>query len=253
MAVDSKDFEHITRNAAEKHAQQTFDDLQREIRGVDSGRHARFGHKDGANGAAAQRRKAQTQASVTALDMLLQSNPEYAALYQKTIDLLDHAETATEQALEQAQHDLVQAEGALKETLDSANKLPDGTAIFKDDDGQVWAEDGRLVEAEELESVVWNEGAPSYAEYRQRKQAVEAHRLRIEDLRRYQVDVLGNARDKLQDKQNPLSPDELKKVHDDILTKADSYVSQVIQPETDEANAEGHIDIGMKTPKIDTF
>ena len=58
--------------------------------------------------------------------------------------------------------------------------------------------------------------APTYEDYIRRKQAVETLALRIEELRRFQIDVLGVARDRLNDPDNPPSLEELEDIGNEI-------------------------------------
>ena len=144
----------LDRAAAESRRERDFDDQQNEISGRDVGRQQKFLGKDNPNGSAAQRRKNQQAASMTALQVMLANDSEYAALYNGLNDLLGHAETATELALQQAEQDLSEAQDALSDTMDAANRLPDGTVIFRDADGNVRDENGQLIEGEELDGVV---------------------------------------------------------------------------------------------------
>ena len=165
-------------------------------------------------------------------------DPAYAALRQDTLDLLARAETAIEQALTDAQDTLTDAQDALDGTMEHANRLPDGTAVFKDTDGNIYTEDGRLVGPEEADSVVWKDDAPSYEEFQKRKQAVEDARLRIEELRRFQDEVLGPARERLHDPDNPPSPDEIEQIRDDVQNGLDEIVNTKANRLSD-ANHEG--------------
>ena len=206
----------INRTVSEIRRARDFGDLQNELAGRETGRISRFLGENSPNAKASQRRKSQQQIELTSLQLLLQNDPDYAAQYKGVMDLLSRAETATEQALTRAEQDLSLAQDEINDTLNSANKLPDGTVIFKDKEGSIWTENGRLVTEAELESVKWNENAPSYEDYIKRRQAVEDLQRHIVALRRYQVDVLGHSRNRLADPDNPPSADELKQIEKEI-------------------------------------
>lgn len=212
---------------ADKQRQTDFDDLQNEIAGRETGRIRRF--LPGDHRAEQLARNSRDQA-LTALQLMLMNNPEYAALYHEVDDLLSRAETATERALLKSERDLIQAEDSLRDTLENANKLPDGTAVFKDAKGNVWTEDGRLLEPGEAESIVWKDGAPTYEDYRKQKQATEEIREQIEALRRYQIDVIGDARDRMNDQDNPPTKKELEKIQKDIEDKTPQSVREEMKP-----------------------
>lgn len=217
-------------NKAHGRMQTNFDDLQNELAGREVGRARRFLSGDEAGPGGGRKDKGgMDAAALTALDILMQ-DPEYAALYNEVSDLLSRAEAAIEAALARAENDLSEANAELDDTLDSANRLPDGTAVFRDQNGNIRTEDGRLVEGEEAEGIVWKDNAPSYEGFVARKRAADAARERVEDLQRYQVDVLGRARDRMNDHDNPPAPDELRELQRDIVERAPEAVRDEIDP-----------------------
>ena len=173
--------------------------------------------------------------------MLLYTDPAYTALYNDTIDLLARAEAATEEALQQAERDLTTARDALNETLDGANRLPDGTHVFRSADGNVYTGDGRVVGSEEAASVEWREDAPSYEDYLARRKAAGDAQHRIDELRRYQVDVLGRIRDRMTDPDNPPSPEDMEQAQAEIQEGLDGVVHKAdldaVKPESPHQNS----------------
>lgn len=230
--------------------QRDFDDLQNELAGRDVGRHVRFRNKHDSEQETAERRNARMQTQLSALEAMLRDNPEYAALYKKTEGLLDRAEKATDNAIDQAMQDLLQREEALNELLDNANRLPDGTRVFRSEDGSVFNEHGQPIDAEDAQSIVWKDGAPTYEDLMQQKQKMDEVRKRIEDLQHYQIDVLGRARDRMNDQHDPITPEEMEQIQDDIINKADAYVQNVIQPQSDANNVEATVSMNLDKPPI---
>ena len=239
----------IDRAAAESRRVRDLDDQQNEVSGRDVGRQQKFLGKDNPNGSAAQRRKNQQAASMTALQVMLANDAEYAALYNDVSDLLGRAESATELALQEAEQDLSEAQSALGDAMDGANRLPDGTVIFRDANGNVRDENGELIEGEELDGVVWKDDAPSYEDYMTRKQAIEDARQQIEALRRYQIDVLGRARDRMNDPDNPISREELDRIQKDIEEQAQPAVKSRLEPDASEASPQRTSALNMDVPK----
>lgn len=193
MAFDEfpDDFKLITAMQNAKARAEDAARLQDVIAGRETGHGNRHNRRDDPRNMNAARRRA---AEATHLDMLLASDPEYAALYRDFGDLLSDAESRTEAAL-------AKAESALADTMDKAARLPDGRTVFMDENGNVVTEDGEIIDPEIAAGIEWPNDAPSYEEYRTRKDEVDA-------LRRYQVDVLGTARGRYEDPDNPMTRDE---------------------------------------------
>lgn len=220
------------RDMAETRHGQDFDDLQNEIAGRETGRNSRFLSKGNAEAQETERKKNHDRVQQTALDILLQNNPEYAALYNETMDLIRRAEIQAEQFLRELESGLSSAQDTMKETLDNANKLPDGTAVFKDADGNVWTADGRKVGPEEAAGIEWKKGGVSYEDYLKQKQAIEDFKRQIDEVHHYQVDVLGRARDRMTDPDNPPSMDDIKGISQDIQHGLDKIAQDKISIET---------------------
>lgn len=195
--------------------------------------------------ASARERKAEKKKDAQSrLDRLL-ADPVYAALYNETSDMLRDAEIQVQAALEQAVDTLTKAEGGLNDVLDSANTLPDGTKVFRDEDGTVFDENGNPVTGDNLASIEWKDDAPSYADYLKAKQTVTDAQTRVDDLRRIQ-DKLGGYRNRLEDPDNPPTPPELRGIQHGInadLTKASLETGQTHTAELQPAH-------GIKLPPL---
>jgi len=224
---------------AERRRQQDRDDYNNEMADRDVGRIRRF-LPESARGEDTRKRREKEQRQLSALAMLLQNDPEYAALYEDTFDKLRAAEAATETALARARDGLAAANGMLDETLDRASQLPDGTRAFRDADGNVFSEDGQPITGEALDQVRWRDGAPSYEDYLARKKAVTGAQAAYDEILRYQVDVLGHARGRLTDEDNPPTKEELGELQQDIDTQMPDTVRQELTPTShSEPSAEG--------------
>lgn len=130
--------------------------------------------------------------------------------------MLTRAETATAEALQDAEIEVAEGEAALTALQGRADRLPDGTRVYRDADGSAFAEGGRKLTAEEFESVVWHEGAPTWEAYKAKKEAHEKVLQDREAILRYQRDVLDPARHRLSDEDNPPSLEELKAIENEI-------------------------------------
>ncbi|EKE68469.1 hypothetical protein [Oceanibaculum indicum] len=211
---------------AAREAEAELDLFDAELSGTLSGYRGKHFPEDHARRADTHQRHAdRTKAQLTALEALLASDPAYAALYNDTFDRLRGAETATEAAIAATETAVAEAQQELADTLDRASSLPDGRKAFRDPaTGDVYDENGRLVEGDDLAAIVWRDDAPTWQDYQSKRQASTDARDRLDDLRRYQTDVLGRARDRLTDPDNPPTPDELNEIQENIQKQMPAHV-----------------------------
>lgn len=215
---------------------ETFSDHQAAIAGRETGRILpRIGQNTPDAESGSSKRFADTVDLLTNLQAMLQ-DPEYAKAYTRVKGLLADAERLTENAL-------IEGEAALEEIVARAVKLSDGRAVFKDKDGNVRTEDGAIVDVAIAAGIDWPDDAPSYEDYEQRKH-------RVDGLREYQVDVLGNARDELEDEVSPPSKERLDELEIDIQNGVENFnlKKDEVTPSTD-ATYESSVNI--KKPEID--
>lgn len=200
------------------------DDLDNEMAGREVGRIKRF-LPEGHAGPAAQKRRDEEREHLSALMAMLRSNAAYAALYDQTMDALRNAEAATEAALTEARDTLDNANEALADLMDNANTLPDGTKVFRNQNGNVYTEDGRLIEGEELQGIHWRDNAPNYEDFLARRKAVSDAQATIDAILRYQTDILGHARGRLAAEDSPPTKEELEEIRRDIEARMPEAVA----------------------------
>ncbi len=213
-----------------------FDDLQNEMAGRDVGRMNRFVCEDRNPARASGNRRAERAEALTRLQLLMTTNPAYAALYEEVTNLLSEAETLTEAAIEQAEEELRTANEALEDALSRAPRLEDGRRVFRDENGQIWSEDGDLITGVDAESVVWPENALTREDHLRRKEGVDEAQQRLDALRAYQTDVLGAARDRLSDPENPASRGELEDIKREIEKGVSSLLATTLRDEQPSAD-----------------
>ncbi|MEM7547712.1 MAG: hypothetical protein AAF367_19470 [Pseudomonadota bacterium] len=193
-----------------------YDDLQYEMAGISRGKINRFVSEERFSGRVSENRRAERAEALTRLQLLMASDPAYAALYVQVMDALSEAEALTQAAIEAAEVALHEAQKAHEALLSQAAQLEDGTRVFRDAEGRIWSENGELITGEDAESIVWPNDAPSHEEYRRSKETVDHARGDLDSLLLYQTDVLGRARDRLNDPENPPSQDELEEIKREI-------------------------------------
>lgn len=195
--------------------QQDFDDLQREVSGLEVGRVARFLPDDMRNPEQSEKSKAERAEMMTRLQMLMQ-DPAYAALYNDTMDKLGEAERATEIALAKALERQRVADEALADIQARALRLEDGRRIYRDEDGTFRTEDGLSVSEPDMDAIAeqWHPGMPRYRDFVESRDAALAEAAAVDEIKAYQVDVLGAARDRLTDQRNPADAPEITDIRD---------------------------------------
>lgn len=241
--------EHPDIVSAARRREQDRDDFHNEHAGRDVGRIRRFLPEDARPDNSGKRAERESR-HVSALLSLLQSDPAYAALYGNTFDKLRKAEAATALALAQATSDLDQARTDLAEALDGASTLADGTRVFRDQNGDVWTEDGKRVEGDALDEIVWRERGVSYEELLARKKAVDEGQRTLEAILQYQVEVLGHARNRLADEDNPPSKEELEQIQREIEDKAPPAVRETLKLDDPEAARGRTASSEIEVPKL---
>ena len=201
-----------------------FDDLQNEVAGRQTGRQARF-LRNGPGSEAAKKKERDAQRALTRLAQLL-NDPIYRAKYDGVSQVLSDAERATEAAIDQMNTQIIATQAELDDMMDRAARLPDGTRVFRDANGVVRCEDGSVVEDHLVDTIIWSGNEPSFEEIQATKQRLEDLQSALDDVTRYQNDVLGPSRDKVTDPDDPPSLEGLDSIEDDIQSKMPQIVQE---------------------------
>lgn len=248
MPKDDTDREILRLTAAWRAAQDGAD-LNNEVAGRKTGRQTRFlpGDATGERSTPAERR---AKVYRDLLDLLLATDPIYAARYAEAEALLGRAEEATEAAIAEAQSAAAEAAAALADVLGRANRLPDGRRVFRAADGAVYDEHGRRLSDAEAAGIVWKDDAPSYDAYRRVREHAEASQQALDGLLLYQVDVIGHWRGRMDDRENPPSLEELDEMQREIEEKAPAAVRRQMEPDAPETGGSGGPSQGIDIPKL---
>lgn len=220
--------------------QQDMADFNHAIAGLDVGRQRRHLHNGPAETAISEQKKSE-RAALTALQLMLLNDPEYAALRARVENTLAEADTRLAELHLEAEEMLADSTAKLEALEARAGELPDGTKVFRSADGEVFTADGRALDAEERAEVSWKSNAPSYEEYRAAK---EAHA----EIAAYQ-DAINGAQDRLDrgkttletDQDTPTSAEDLEALEDSIqadLERVEALRSDIVDgPDTDQSLA----------------
>jgi len=213
---NSYNSEHSIKARALEKKREDAADFYDEVAGRDNGKTARFLNKEERDRRTGKSTDRKTQLS--ALDILMMDQT-YASTYKRVMDLLAGAEQEAQTAIDEAEEKLSQTRDDLSRLQNRANTLPDGTRVYQDKNGNVFTEDGNQLQEPEAEAIVWKTGSPSYDDYLNHKKAVSDWQVYLDDLRTYQTDVLGSARDRISDPDTPPSQEELEKIENDITSR----------------------------------
>lgn len=242
----TNDFDVIENATAEKRRAQDFDDLQNEASGNEVGRIPRFLSPE-ARAILIEKRNGKQSAAMSALDIMLLENPEYAEFYGNAMDKLADYEQAAETALTNALDDAERGNVALKDIVERAATLPDGTRVFRDANGEVWSESGEKIARDVAEKIEWQGSEPSREVFLQQLKSNQAHEKAIIDIRLYQSDVLGTTREWMANPDKPPSMEDIQEKFDEIeLRMPDSVRAEI--PAS--AHIDSQNDFEISVPKL---
>jgi hypothetical protein len=190
------------------------EDLNAEIAGANTGRQARFLVGDNAPIIVTERKKKEEERRFYfLLDMLLRDDPHYARLYTETRDKIERARQAVDLALLDIKQGLEVSDRKLQKMREEAGMLPDGTRVFRSSvDNGIYTESGQRLNAADSASASIPEGAASWEEYAAAQDAKRKLRESERDAQRYRDEVLKPAAERLNNKDDPPSMEELKEI-----------------------------------------
>jgi hypothetical protein len=222
--MKDREFELYNQVDRDKESDFVKDDLQRELIGVNQSRQKRSGVPQKLAMTDTEKKDSKERLTILTLADLMQ-DPEYAKLYTETNDLVHRLMRLTEEELDNANASVSKLSEERKELIDNANRLADGRVVFKDENGNVLTEDGdKITDPVLLEGIVFKDGATTYEEFMENKNAMDAALETSDELTRYQVEVLGDALFKLQDTDNPPSKAELKQMQDYVQDQSPDII-----------------------------
>ena len=200
--------------------QRDVDDLQFAIAGLDVGRQRRHLQEGPAETAMSEQKKSE-RAALTALQLMLLTDPAYAELRERVQNSLADADARLAELHLEAEEMLAESAAKLDALEARAGELPDGTKVFRSVDGDVFTANGRALDAEERADVAWKPDAPSYEEY----QAARDKHAQITEFN----DAINRAQDRVDggkatlesDHNDPTSAEDLEALESDITQSLD--------------------------------
>ena len=198
--------------------QQDLDDYNNEIAGRDTGRIKRFLSQE-ARDYIEDGKKGKKQDKLSLLDVLLLTDPVYARLYTDIMDKIEKIDQAISKALAISEQRIMYLETDLADIRRRAQRLEDGTLVYRSKDGVVFSDDGIPVSQNELDGVRWETSDPSWEERREVGEAIDSAYKKKEEIEEYRDGTLQHAKDRMNDRDNPPDKDELQNISDELFNE----------------------------------
>ena len=220
------------------------DDYNNAIAGRETGRMTRFGAKSKDEREAEQRKTERVFRD--ALDRLMQ-DAEYRALYEQLGEDLSGAERNADQTIAAIQIAIGTLEDDIADIEARAAKGPDGQLVFKTADGRVVNADGKELPLEIAEGIIWPPNAPSAEAYFGTREQRSELTTQLAAWQGYRNGALGDIRNRYDDRDTPMSKDDLK----DTLDTLDAARPTPVSLETSQSSQEAELSSAPITfPKI---
>lgn len=229
--MSDKEFEEY--NAAQRQKQEDTDrdHHQNEVAEREIGQRPRF--MAGGEKPAVRKEKEEKDRCyvLTALAELMQ-DPEYAALYKSVSDQITSIAKIVEDEITLAEKKLQTLNDQKSDMLRDANRI-DGKAVFKDESGNVFTEDGeQITDPVKLKSLVWKDDMPAHEKFTENEESIKTVTDTLGALTSYQVDVIGTAKNRLENEDDPPSKKELRQIKESVVEAAPEAVKQRLEQET---------------------
>ena len=209
-------------------------DLAEELNGGNAGQVQRFLPEH--LSPQALEKKRQEEYDNLALLAALKAAKPYEVLFQETMDILVQYEKLTEQAMTERDNILTEQQEILRQRLLTAGRLSDGTMVFKDKHGDVRRADETLVEDQaEIDGIIWHDDAITFEEFQERNQAIADTEQEIDEIRRYQTDVLGAAREELTSDKKP-TYERLYELQDELIVNTPDFIVKELESNNSQNN-----------------
>ncbi len=235
------------------------DDYNHATTGADVGRQRRHIRDKDTDPLTGEKRKGGSSAVQRTLDWLLLNDASYSAAHQSAMLALTDAESSVADGLTEIVEALAPARRTLEDMEERAARLPDGTLVFRNANGDVLTADGHLVPDEDAAGVEWRGDEPTYEDYREQRDRIEALEQAERELRGIETE-LGDIRGELTDQQEPPTEDRVGELEDwasQLSERAGSIRNQAIMdhtaPEQNDLSAEANSIAATEIPDATTI
>ncbi|MEM8542103.1 MAG: hypothetical protein AAGF25_14200 [Pseudomonadota bacterium] len=228
-------FNEVSLAAAQQRMRDDALDQGLELAGLNGSRRSRFGVSDSGNSTNGKEKSDRERIRRT-LEWLLLNDSDYARLHRDAITAVQRAAETARDVLRQIETELAAIHGILADIMESAAQLPDGTKVFRDENGLVRYANGDIVHDELAEMIAWRGDEPTYEYARRIFDREAALDDALHDGRVIEVEI-GGYRDELTNNEDPPSKERIPV----ILDRIDSIVDRTanILPHKDQVQASG--------------
>lgn len=230
----NEEFNLLAKAQADQKRQLDFDDLQREMAGVDVGKIARFLSPE----ARELLRKGKVESGVeeisrliSAHELALMNDAEYAQAYSDyrndLDDLTDTAEDGRSKA--QALLDRLQSEYDISRL--KAGEMPDGTLVYQDENGIARTEDGQEIGIAADLPIEWTGGETAYEMIDAQREQLEQAGGAVKAWTEFEQDVL-TVQDQEETRTEKMTVEEMENILQSLterMPKSDYEQEQVIE------------------------
>ena len=214
--------EHENMRLAERfkrHAQ-SMDDFNNEMAGRDVGRISRFVGAS-SSGSVEGRHRREGQKDQDTRFQMMAATMAYQALLEDAIEVLQKVQARISTVLDTVKNMRAADEVAQDQRAARAARLPDGSSVFRDDNGKVRRDNGEIVAAELAATIIWRGDEPGYEEW-------QFHRERLQQLKALEIDAMatqqsvGDMQARVEDGDIQPSADELEEIGAEAESIADN-------------------------------
>lgn len=193
---------------------QALDDLNAERSGLSTGRISKFLTRAGEDAPRGDKRAQKGLDGLSALDVMLATNPDYAELHADLADDLRAAQQRNHALDERLDAAIEKAQRDLDSLVDQAALLPSGERAFLDGNGTAWTLDGTHVDPAITEGIDWT-GRPQRSELLEVRETLQS----LRDAQSENGDLgirLGEIDNAIHDTDGPATMGELQNLHDEV-------------------------------------
>ena len=204
-----------TETDREKKAEEDNRDYNNEIAGRDVGRIKRFLSEAG-HDSLEERKGKKSRESLSFLDILLLTDPVYAALYADVMERIEEIDKAIIKTLASLDQRISILEKRMTNIEDRAYRLNDGTRVYRGENDIAYTENGHVLSTQETSTITWQSHNASWKERYSTSVKLDHVYHKKEGVETYRDEVFQDVKDHMSDPDNLPDKDELQNIFDDL-------------------------------------
>ncbi|MCK5518334.1 MAG: hypothetical protein KAI61_02880 [Alphaproteobacteria bacterium] len=194
---------------SEKKAEEDNRDYNNEIAGHSVGRIKRFLSKT-ARDSLEERKGKKSREGLSFLDILLLTDPVYAALYADVMERIEEIDKAIIKTLASLDKRISILEKRMTDIEDRAYRLNDGTRVYRGKNDEAYTENGHVLSTQETSTITWQSHNASWKERHTTSAELDHAYHKKEGVKTYRDDVLQGVKERMSDPHNRPDKEELR-------------------------------------------